>query len=175
MRHPYAYLGLALICMAMLSCGMGGSVPIPEKSEIIPSYLPYVEDITLPERIVANESFTVSLHLSAQLKPEILNGFNPIDPWRVFEMPNDMTGVTTIKIRTWIAKHSFSGDPMTTVDFEIPGLPVGNHKLMVETADTKQHGGFQGEFEVGLFFGPLPHEYAAIQEHAIIVEPAEDE
>lgn len=71
--HPGVsyFLALALSALHLASCGtFGDEWPPPEKEY---AWVPYVESISVPEEIFAHRSFQVTVRLSTEARPELLD------------------------------------------------------------------------------------------------------
>jgi hypothetical protein len=127
---------------------------------VFPSILPFVEDIELPEKIVAQSPFTVTVKVSAQLHPLSLRRDNrgaTEASWR-YEGA-ELSGVNLFLYLTPNAENA-EEDPGPVVDhyeFKIPGMPAGNYQLVVDGAKTRELGGMDADFQVVPFPQALPN------------------
>ena len=150
MRYPLVVTTLFTLAVLVLTtgCGNGGyGTPEPNDSGeiIVTAYMPYVEDVTIPEPIYADEDFTLTVRVSSVLEPRLLNGdmrgrwhevgpgINPARP-RVLEFP------------MWMEEVLPPGPAPDTIEFEYPAymplrLPAGEWFIGVQTAKTRELGG----------------------------------
>jgi hypothetical protein len=142
-----AFLSVLLVASICSSgCG-GGNYGTPGLIDfgiiIVPAYMPYVEDVIIPETIYAGEDFTLTMRLSSVLEPRLLNGdmrgrlhiagpgFNPGRP-QVVTFP------------MWMEEVLPPGPALDTIEFEYPRtcrLPAGEWSIGVQTAKTRELGG----------------------------------
>jgi hypothetical protein len=147
----YVFL-LAMTGVLVISagCGSGG---VEQNSDaggdlgiiIVPAYMPYVEDVNIPDQIYADEEFKLTVRVSSVLEPRLLNGnmqhkmhivgpgFNPSMP-QVVQFP------------MWMREVLPAGSAQDTATFVYMAymplkLPAGEWILAVQTAKTHELGG----------------------------------
>jgi len=159
------------------ACGSSGIEDRDDNGEVmIAVYLPYVESISWPESITADQPFKITVNLSAQLKPEILQG---LDSSREisgsFETTSDRNqGIQTVKLNLWIDEPLATGALVNEVEYEVQGLPSGTHRLKVWTADSREWGGLESRLQIIPSSGWPAHEHALFNEYSITVLPPEE-
>jgi hypothetical protein len=112
---------------------------------IVPAYIPFVEDVILPDPIYADEEFTLKVRVSSVLEPRLLNGnvkyklyiggpgVNPAAP-------------QVIRFPMWMKDDLPPGPKQDAVEFEYPAykplrLPAGEWFIGMQTAKTRELGG----------------------------------
>jgi hypothetical protein len=159
-------------------------------------YIPYVEEILLPERIYAYQQFQVTLKVSAEYRPAVLRGatsrgavggaagpyfaYNPSTPF-----PEGIHTFTPIAyengvyLDTTILRPMGLGSEANEFSYTIQGLQPGQVLFRYFTTTSREFGG------IGWFFssskGPAPGDpvewltqYVVKKELVITVLPAED-
>jgi hypothetical protein len=144
---------LLILTVLVPAAGCGSSIvdqdttPPTGLETIVTAYMPYVENVTIPEPIYAGEDFTLTMRVSSVLEPWLLNGdvrrrlyivgpgINPARP-RVLEFP------------MWMGDREVvpPGPAPDTAEFEYPAymplrLPAGEWYIGVQTAKTRELGG----------------------------------
>jgi hypothetical protein len=173
------HIGAVILTAAymMISC----STNSPGAVRLVTAYLPYVEIISITEPVTAGESVQVTVSLSAQLKPDALNGLlaEPITtgyPGGWF--PGWIQGgVNTLDVylHPWISEPIRTGAPVTEYTFNLGLFEPGTYRLLVQTASSSQWGGLSGQYNAGSPFGDIPtHPHAEYREYTFTVLPAEE-
>lgn len=115
----------------------------------VTAYIPYVEEVTIPDPIYADEDFTLTMHLTSALQPDLLRanmhgrlwegpGINPAIP-DLLLFPMWMKGIDDINYT-----HGNLGPPVQSTDYEYQDsctLPEGHWTIGVQSARTQQLGG----------------------------------
>ena len=145
--------------------------PVTNLDRIEPVYIPYVEDVIIPDTIIAGQPFEVTLKLSAALKPELLNGISSeyVLPRSQFSGDNSIG----LAIHLWDNPTDF--DPVFEHSVQIHQNLVRPEMdaLQVNTADSPEWGGLEVMMNTtqGQFY---PHEHLVWREYPINVVPAEE-
>jgi hypothetical protein len=177
--------GLLLQNCFLMGCGGGNQ----DEVDFSPGYvyatssLPYVEEVELPEKIVAGEPFEVKLRLSAALHPELLGGVGLPNPlWsnsaRFLLAPDAgfLWGAEgNVRIETWFTYQRnpdrarvIDAPPSNEAVFQLQ-LPLGEYVLNVSSADSAEWGGYQDRIMVIPSFEPPQSGHAIYQQYPISV------
>jgi hypothetical protein len=172
---------LAVLCASLLptSCWWGNSGPvyIPEYPVWIYVYLPYVESVDLPDAVMADETFNITVKLSAVLKPEILKAYDLKKPeLGVSDWPTE-TQMLGINLRIYLGDIPVAGNQIDELVFEVPPLPEGGYVLTMESADSREWGGLDLTYNTGSYrlLYPENGEHRSGIEIPFTVLPADDE
>lgn len=133
--------GFAII-LGLLACTH--SIPIPKVPVHFVRYVPFVEDVTIPDLITANIPFDVTARLSAELSPDILRGndVRKYEPFLVYILPNGI-GVVEIRLSVNLADISNTDALAEEVTVQIQPLTAGEYVFRIETADSREWGGME--------------------------------
>lgn len=106
--------------------------------------MPYVEDITIPDPIYANEDFTVTMRLSSVLEPRLLSG-QMLDKLHVAGPSYNPARPTVALLPMWM-RDDFprQGAVPETAEYTYSrpiNLPAGEWSIGVQTAKTRELGG----------------------------------
>jgi hypothetical protein len=121
----------------------------------IEAYLPFVESVDLPDKVVEGETFSVSMSLSADINPGMLNGYQLSRYANVKSTYHHDSGTFEFEISTWTQGPFSNDNPDTTATIELGPLPAGTHKLIITTANTRQNGGIKFDWTIPDAFGPF--------------------
>jgi hypothetical protein len=138
---------LVLICY-QLGCS---STVIPDAGEStgqkwITAYIPYVEEVILPEDIYAGEDFFVTLWLSSMLEPRLLKG-EPRN--KILALGVLYTQKGTWCIEPWMgAILPDEGPIVDQITIALPGLPPGEWEIGVVSPKTRELGGMSAQYEI---------------------------
>ena len=146
-------------------------------------YLAYLESIEIPESVTENEPFDIILHLSAQLKPELLNGLSADSLWGqpVIRKPSPSADYSYVRFQLWLKASNSTEPAVSELIVEVPGLPLDTSRILISSAASPEWGGVSHEHPA---FGIYPPESPgafivleiAMQNHyEITVLPAETE
>jgi len=161
-RIERAQAALLLVFLLLLpACGGGGLPPDAGLDEwgygpsigdtSITVYLPYVEEVTLPDPIYANEDFVVTLRVSSVLEPRILRGDPESKTRRFFYyQPFPPSGPYDVLLETWMSPYlSEEGPLVDTMHYTCEGgLPEGEWTLGVTTSPSRELGGMTASYSV---------------------------
>lgn len=150
MRYHLMTAASAILAILSVTIGCGGGASgTPELPDtgiaIVTAYMPYVEDVTIPDPVYAGEDFTLTMRVSSVLEPRLLNGnlkhklyivgpgFNPGQP-------------EVVRFPMWMRDVVPAGPQQDTVEFDYPAymplrLPAGEWNIAVQTAKTRELGG----------------------------------
>jgi hypothetical protein len=150
MRHSLSMIMFTILLAFTSGCG-GGSGNQDSDTWLDPgiihvsAYMPYVEEVILPEQIYAGEEFTLTLRVSSALEPRLLNGDVPrklriVGPGVNPALPN------VVRFTTWMRDNLPEGPAPESAEFVYPAwtplkLPAGEWFIGVQTAKTRELGG----------------------------------
>ncbi len=152
MRHSLSMIMFTILLAFTSGCGSGNGRVDQDHSDwatngtiIVAAYMPYVEEVILPEQIYAGEEFTLTLRLSSVLEPRLLSGdmrhrLHIVGP-SVHPLVPDV-----LRFTTWMEQVLPDGPAPETIDFVYPAwtpltLPAGEWFIGVQTAKTRELGG----------------------------------
>jgi len=150
MRHQLLAAGFLIVSALLLAAGCGSSSyiePAPPDSHgriIVTAYMPYVEDVIIPDPIYAGEDFTVTMRLSSVLEPRLLSG-QMLDKLHVAG-PTVNPGRPEVVLYPMWMRDDFPRQGLVPETAEYVyhrpcRLPVGKWYLGVQTAKTRELGG----------------------------------
>ncbi len=145
--------------------------PITNCDRIEPVYIPYVEDVVIPDTIIAGQPFEVTLRLSTALKPELLNGIS-----REYALPREeYSGDTFIGLAIYLGDNPSEYEPVFEHTVEFFHVFVRDEKdtLRIQTADSPEWGGLEVMMNITQGY-THPHEHLIWREYPINVVPAEE-
>lgn len=144
---------------------------VTNQDVIEPVYIPYVEDVLVPETIVAGQPLEVTLKLSAALRPELLNGIS-----REYALPyTTPSGDNFIGVAVYLGENPSDYEPVHEHTVEVYHAFVRDEKdtLRIQTADSPEWGGLEVMMNITqLRF--YPHDHLIWREYPINVVPAEE-
>ncbi|MCH7471651.1 hypothetical protein IIA79_01675, partial [bacterium] len=110
-------------------------------------YLPYIESLEIPGRVIENEPFFVTLRISTQLKPELLNGLSPDSLYAQPEIRYSSPSLDYpyVALFPWLRDGNSTEPPVSELTVEVPGLPRGTWKIMTYSATSPEWGGASSE------------------------------
>jgi len=180
-------IGALLVTLLLLAMAAGCVNPYPPKPKpgippyeppeglglidaggLYVSYMPFVEDVQVPEGICADESFRITMRISAEFRPIVLKG-NP--NWHKQGVFGEISGIGEFSVTpandrpeygmllalpTAIMNPPGSGAVCDKLVFDIPGLPAGKHLIWYGTTRERRLGG------VGRAQPPPEHSYLKI-------------
>ena len=129
-------------------CGSGSSVeqapPDSNGRIIVTAYMPYVEDVTIPDPIYAGEDFTLTMRLSSVLEPRLLSG-QMLDKLHIAG-PTINPGRPEVVLYPMWMRDDFPRQGLVPETAEYVyhrpcRLPTGKWYLGVQTAKTRELGG----------------------------------
>ncbi|MDQ3024252.1 MAG: hypothetical protein M3R04_07725, partial [bacterium] len=138
------------------------------------AYLPYVENIEIPAAVVEGQTFDIKLTLSAQARPEILNGLT-LASFRHFGLPATLHSADpVIVLEPWVVEPSGAGTPVSEISFSVQPLSAGTYRLQVETAKERSLGGVSGNYVTTPGFEAWPDSPGDVKllEQEFTVQPA---
>ncbi|GEM_PF-1278412 len=144
---------------------------VTHQERIEPVYIPYVEDVVIPNTIISGQPFEVTLRLSTALKPELLNGIS-----REYALPQwQYSGDTSIGLTVYLGDNPSDYAPVYEHAVEFHPHYVRDHKdtLRIQTADSPEWGGLEVLMNITAGFAH-PHEHLVWREYPINVVPAEE-
>jgi len=172
------------------------SKPVDGGSFASVSYVPFVEDVLMPERVYENTPFEVKLLVSAHYRPAVLKGVEPFpapdidatspgetyEDVDIFHYINTRIAIDadwTLFLGTTIRNPLGKGEMVSKFLYSVPGVPAGSLRIAFFTAVDPQHGG------IGWFYrewaGPIPGDPVGwiekyVEEREIVIEvlPRED-
>ena len=154
------------------------------------TYVPYVEEVSLPDEVHEDSSFTIVLKVSASYRPAVLSGFtsyleprlNTCIPGDVYE-PDDVFYNSEVHFRVsadWsVYLHTPVKDPLgrgTAVPqlvYEVQGLPAGTCRIAYFTTSDAEHGGigwFHHQIRGALPGDPVEWIEKYVEKREIIIE-----
>jgi hypothetical protein len=161
-------------------------------------YYPFVEEVAVPETVIANVPFTITVHVSSAFHPAILKGLPNsrsaigttdltigardgvlLNPYAVIPVDVDPSLSSSVFLPTSIINPYGSGTPATQFQFAVDGLPPGECRIAYYTTSDSTHGGigwFYREITNNLMPGdPVEwlSQYVVKKEIVIAVLPAE--
>jgi hypothetical protein len=149
MRYQLVAAAVFIVSVLFLAAGCGsGSYhePAPPDSVgwiIVTAYMPYVEDVIIPDPIYAGEDFTVTMRLSSVLEPRLLGGSMPSRLW--IEGPGFNPARPQVALFPMWMKDELPPSPAPDrLEYEYPQpcrLPAGEWYIGVQTAKTRELGG----------------------------------
>jgi len=118
-------------------------------------YVPYVEDVVLPEEIYENEPFEIILRVSADFRPSVLKGYPFWHKKGVFtrypaqnefsiveiSAPEESSSFYVLKVSVILVNPPGTGLPINRFVFDVPPLPAGQHILTFQTVTDRSFGG----------------------------------
>lgn len=139
-------------------------------------YIPYIESITLPERISAGEKFNVVLHVSTNLNPELLFGRLPTNRVLTTGYRNNDIGAVGPMIDLFFGKKN-TGTGAAQYDYPVelraPAEP-GTYPLFVLSADAPEWGGVEVSIQLMPGFTIYPQDHITDKEYEFTVLPPEE-
>ncbi len=147
-------------------------------------YLPYIESVDLPATARMGETISITLHISSNLHPELLDGlpeslserYLPEDVGIPAFVPNTCTqGETQVVFLPWIVNPPLSGETNDAVEFTFllhSNKTPGPLPIRIYSAKTRELGGIKLSGSFG--FTPPYNADAEYQEYTITVLPAEE-
>ena len=138
---------LAILSLA-IGCG-GGNTGTPELPDtgivMVDAWMPYVEDVIIPDPVYANEDFTLTMRVSSVLEPRLLNG-NVQHKLYIVGPGFDPGQPEVVRFPMWMREDLPPGPVLDTAELEYPAymplrLPAGEWNIAVQTAKTRNLGG----------------------------------
>ena len=135
------------------------------------TYVPYVEEVSLPNEVREDSSFTIVFKVSAKYRPAVLRGFTsylvprlnthmrgdvyePDDVFTDSEVHFRISADWSVYLPTPIKNPLGTGNPVTEFVYEVQALPEGTCRIAYFTTTDPEHGG------IGWFYhekvGPIP-------------------
>jgi hypothetical protein len=141
------------------------------------AYIPYVEEVVFPEPIYAGEEFYVGLELSAALHPEILLDGRHGFLFGAMRMPPKLNH--TWQLVPWVfgpgpePPHP-DQEAKEHVERRVPALPAGEWVIGVESAVSREWGGFRDRFHItpGMGAAPGPEWETRLYTITVVERPA---
>ena len=172
---------IILFSSALAGCA-AGAPPFPEPGEIVSDpvttdvtgYIPFVEEVGLPEVIYEEEYFTVTLRLSAVLKPDLFNGANQ----QSFMCSGGgiLQGYPSgWEYDTWMWPARNPGGPVNdSIEVRFPGLPAGDWAIGIWQLKKRELGGMKGLYRwtPGMYPLDYSHQELVIYPITVIERPA---
>ena len=142
---------IILFSSALAGCA-AGAPPFPEPGEIVSDpltsdfvgYLPYVEEVILPDIIYVEEHFIVVIRVSAVLKPDLFNGANQQS---FFASGGGILqqNPTGWEYDTWMwPPRNLDAPANNSIEVRLPGLPAGDWAIGIWQLTERELGGMEG-------------------------------
>jgi hypothetical protein len=150
MRYHLMTAASAILAILSVTIGCGGGASgTPELPDtgivMVDAWMPYVEDVTIPDPVYADEDFTLTLRVSSVLEPRLLNG--NVQHKLYIVGPGFNPGRPTVALfPMWMREDLPPGPVLDTAELEYPAymplrLPAGEWNIAVQTAKTRELGG----------------------------------
>ncbi len=133
-------LAFAVFCFSS-SCKIGYATP---GGFGVAEYLPYVKEVTIPDKIREGEAFKVDLEVSADRFPDALKEY-----FLESALPLKPNSAGIIRLTTWVRVVGIVKPSKTSVSYYIDGLAKGEYMLEIPTADSAEWGGLGVSYEYG--------------------------
>lgn len=168
------------LLLSAVLLGLAGCSPadgMAESSQTV--YLPYVETVEFPPRMVAGEQFSATLVLSCARTPGLLDGISAADlglaglgTWGM----DATSGSGSIGLSPVVyAFRRKSGPAASRFALEIIPAAPGNYELRIWSADTADWGGFAGKTLGGdpstsMLMAPHPHRVTKVYPFSVTAD-----
>jgi hypothetical protein len=149
MRYTPLAIILVILPVLVLAIGCGNHIVDQDTTDpgngaiIVTAYMPYVEDVIIPDTIYAGEDFSLTVRLSSALEPRLLNG-DMLGRLHIAGPTVNPARPQAILFPMWMEEVLPPGPAPDTIDFEYPQpcrLPAGEWYIGVQTAKTRELGG----------------------------------
>ncbi|MDQ3024211.1 MAG: hypothetical protein M3R04_07515 [bacterium] len=162
MTKPVLVIGVALL---FIGCTPGGYGPHNSHEPPVTIYLPFVEEVTFPGTVVENHFFEIHLRISADLKPELLNGLTS-------DHHHLVIGDDWPTLQLWVKEPTGGGFNDRLVFSTVANEP-GTHTMRIQSAASREFGGISTKFRLDEPRGSPPIHFpnSTFQEYTITVLP----
>lgn len=167
---------IVLLMLAVTACSSGPEDlidPEPGAGQF-PAHVPFVEDVQIPEHIVAGEIVTIQVTLSAEADPSILNGRGNSDRGGFHYAEIGEGSIKVYRIHLTLDPPSVNpdGPPNHTYEIETHFPVPGEYLLRILSTTTREKGG--STFTIVIPGGEfLADPYLTYKELPFTVEPVQ--
>jgi hypothetical protein len=179
-----AMLNKLLLVAAILVCAGCASGPAPQTGDQPDvsiggvdetGYLPFVEEVMIPEGVRAKENFQITLRISSALNPNVLRGLDEMEGRMLHSFGPHQTGgrFDGWLVTPWQFGQGSPSEPIrNTFNVRLLGLPEGDWVIRVVSAPDRDHGGLSDTIAITPWYWSNP--LAIVKEYPIHILPAEE-
>jgi hypothetical protein len=166
---------LLLMCLAGCASGTppddGSGLDLSPGYSYQTVYLPYVEQVILPDKVYAGDEIEVTRVISSPLHPQLTSQRyqTMVLYWPEYDQSDKFKGYD---LDSWMwgpfPELPVVGDHYTSM---LPGLPAGSYKLRIASAKRPEDGGISGRYRITPESMPMDTDKMQYTEYVLTVLP----